>query len=118
MNVQAGRVYRHYKGNRYLALGVAIPVADSIPVHLEVGEARHSETGAVCTVGILNNLWVARFNPQKLMPPIEPLVVYVPLYDVGSGQPIAVRPVRMWDEQVPLETAYSTSTVTRFSLEV
>jgi hypothetical protein len=99
-------VYKHYKGKLYLVLGTGMPIAETIPIQLTLGLARHSETGVVYKVGMLSGIWVAKFDPTLFdpmnLPPIEPLVIYVPLYDTG-GPPYAVRPATMWDEQVPVD---------------
>ncbi len=99
-------VYKHYKGKLYLVIGNAMPIAETIPTKLELGVARHSETGDPYRICAIDGIMVAKFDPNRYLPrelpPIEPLVVYVPLYDTGGSQ-LAVRPAEMWGEGVPID---------------
>lgn len=121
LGIEPGTVWRHYKGGRYLVLGVAEPTA-RLPSadELRLGIARHSETGEDWCVYVAVRSTRGRRCPRIMAVPKdrvdvakEPLVVYVPLYEV-PGRPMAVRPLTMWRERVEVASAYGTATVPRF----
>ena len=124
LNVKPSTVWKHYKGGRYLVLGIAPPAAliGGHELSVRLGLARHSETGETWEVGMMSCApdLLAECQAERELDPleaIEPLVVYVPFYEV-PGLPMAVRPLRMWNETVEVETAYGKTAVPRFALEV
>ena len=128
-----GAIYEHYKGQKYLALGLAQPLKRPPGGNwLDLGEATHSETGETKYVGISGGHNV-NFAPSMFVCPADralwgrsgelidfeegdELVVYVPLYYTGQEHGLFVRPQGMWSQLVEIETAYGKSKTPRFRL--
>lgn len=112
---RAGVVYRHYKGGRYLVLGIADRAAfkegPRSAYWISLGNARHSETEQPWMVWIDGCEAGPSFHAKPCETPKpenvddERLVLYVPLYQT-PGLPLAIRPIDMWSELVEVDVAY------------